>query len=351
MITFARRDLAQALTQLKRASKATQPVLIEAGPHYAVLTVASGDYILTRIVPAIVGDPVSMLLPCWKLEAQVRAIRQPELMLEVEYDKVLLRAGNLTRRWRVEDPDTFIRMEQGAHLGECLLDNVSWIAKSIATCTAREDHRPVLQCVYVQVADGLVTLVAADGFRLTMATQSIVSGGSWTALIPANFWKLAADLAGKEPLRLILCEGSQALFTSAQGSLLVPVVQGLFPEYKNLIPAPATSFQIDRALFAEAIAAISSFASARSDIVRLLVADGVLAVRAYDEESDMTVTILVTGGNTKIAFRCKCLREMLQAFVGSDVIDCGTTSQNSPGLFTARDSSLRVVMMPMFIQW
>ena len=34
--------------------------------------------------------------------------------------------------------------------------------------TAKEDNRPVLQCVLFRVADGKLTMVSADGFRLAM---------------------------------------------------------------------------------------------------------------------------------------------------------------------------------------
>jgi len=34
--------------------------------------------------------------------------------------------------------------------------------------TAREDNRPVLQCVLFKVTEGKLTLVSADGFRLAM---------------------------------------------------------------------------------------------------------------------------------------------------------------------------------------
>jgi len=59
---------------------------------------------------------------------------------------------------------------------------LSEVLSRILPFTAKEDNRPVLQCVLFKVAEGKLTMVSADGFRLAVVKLDY-DGDEWQVLI------------------------------------------------------------------------------------------------------------------------------------------------------------------------
>jgi DNA polymerase-3 subunit beta len=236
----------------------------------------------------------------------------------------------------------------------------------VAFAAATEESRPVLTGVDAQFENNLLTLAAADGFRLAVykLPLTVPVTTKTEVIIPARTLaelnRLISD--GEETVDITVnASKGQILFRLKDIELVSQLIQGSFPQYSQLIPASFTSrVVVDVAEFLGATKTATIFARDGSGIVRLLVTPGEgktaakLVISARSEEiGDNTgeIDAVVEGTEAKIAFNGKYLTDVLSVLRESQVA-LETTSPSSPGVLrpVGVDNYVHVVM-PMFVQW
>jgi DNA polymerase-3 subunit beta len=236
----------------------------------------------------------------------------------------------------------------------------------VVFAAATEESRPVLTGVCAQFEDSILTLAAADGFRLAVFKLPITDkvGQKTEVIIPARTLAELNRLIGdqEEAVSITLNPNkSQVLFRLKSTELVSQLVQGTFPNYSQLIPKSYnTRVMVSVKDFQQATKTASIFARDGSGIVRLVITPGSetnpgrLSVSARSEEigDDVgEIDATVEGAEAKIAFNGKYLTDVLSVLRESQVA-LETTNPSSPGLIrpVGTDNYTHVVM-PMFVQW
>ncbi len=236
----------------------------------------------------------------------------------------------------------------------------------VVFAAAVEESRPVLTGVDAQFEGSLLTLAAADGFRLAVYKLPLATpvNDKTEVIIPARTLaelnRLAADQ--EEAIEITVNpDKSQAIFRLKSIELVSQLVQGTFPQYDQLIPQSyKTRAVVDVAGFLRATKTATIFARDGSGIVRLVIAPGgeltpgKMTVSARSEEigDDVgEIDATVEGEEAKIAFNGRYLVDVLSV-LGESQVALETTNPSSPGLIrpVGADNYLHVVM-PMFVQW
>ena len=245
---------------------------------------------------------------------------------------------------------------------EALRQGISQVVFAAAT----EESRPVLTGVDAQFDDNLLTLAAADGFRLAVYKLPLATPVSQKAevIIPARTLAELSRLAAEQEEAVELTvnpDKSQALFKLHDIELVSQLVQGTFPQYSQLIPqSSSTKAVVDIAEFLRATKTATIFARDGSGIVRLMIAPGgdltpgKMTVSARSEEvgDDVgEIDAIVDGEEAKIAFNGKYLVEVLGVLRESKVA-LEMTTPSSPGVLRPEGADNYIhVVMPMFVQW
>ncbi|MFC2041889.1 DNA polymerase III subunit beta [Chloroflexota bacterium] len=236
----------------------------------------------------------------------------------------------------------------------------------VAFASATEESRPVLTGVNAQFDDNLLTLAAADGFRLAVFKLPLATPvkEATEVIIPARtlaeLSRLMADQ--EEAVEITLNPNkSQALFRLKNIELVSQLVQGTFPNYSQLIPQSYSTRMVGSvADFLRAAKTAAIFARDGSGIVRLVITPGgdatpgKVTVSARSEEigDDLgEIDATVEGEEAKIAFNGKYLIDVLSVLHEAQVA-VETTNPSSPGVIrpVGTDNYIHVVM-PMFVQW
>ena len=236
----------------------------------------------------------------------------------------------------------------------------------VVFAAASEESRPVLTGVDAQFEGGLLTLAAADGFRLAVYKLPVATSVSEKieVIIPARTLaelnRLMADQ--EEPVEITINPNkSQAIFRLKNVELVSQLVQGTFPNYTQLIPQSYnTRAVVNIAEFLRATKTASIFARDGSGIVRLVVAPGgeltpgkmTISARSEEIGDDVgEIDATVEGEEAKIAFNGKYLTDVL-GVLGETQVALEATNPSSPGVIrpVGVDNYLHVVM-PMFVQW
>ena len=236
----------------------------------------------------------------------------------------------------------------------------------VVFAAATEESRPVLTGVDADFDGDVVTLAAADGFRLAVYKLPLATPVSQKTkvIIPARtlaeLSRLMTDHEG--PVEITVNPSkSQALFRLKNVELVSQLVQGTFPNYAQLIPKSYnTRIVVDVAEFLRATKTASIFARDGSGIVRLMMVPGgeltpgkvIVSARSEEIGDDVgEIDAIVDGEEAKIAFNGKYLTDVLSVLHEPQVA-LETTNPSSPGVIrpVGVDNYIHVIM-PMFVQW
>jgi len=247
------------------------------------------------------------------------------------------------------------------------VDSLRQSITQVVLAVATEESRPVLTGVDAQFEGDLLTLAAADGFRLAVHTLPLASpvAEKTEVIIPGRtLSELNRLLADEEDAVEITVNASrsQVLFRLKNTELMSQLVQGTFPQYRQLIPQSYnTKVVVNVPELLRAVRAASIFARDGSGIVRLVATPGSgelgpgrISVSARSEELGDDVGELdatVEGEEAKIAFNGRYLIDVLSV-LREPQVELETTNPSSPGVIrpVGVDNYTHVVM-PMFVQW
>jgi DNA polymerase-3 subunit beta len=246
---------------------------------------------------------------------------------------------------------------------EALQRGISQVVFAAAT----EESRPVLTGVSADFEGDLLTLAAADGFRLAVHKLPLAAsvGQKTTVIIPsrtlAELNRLMVDQ--EEAVDITVDpDKSQALFRLKDIELVSQLVQGAFPNYAQLIPQSYTTRTVvEVAAFLRATKTAAIFARDGSGIVRLMMVPGggemkpgkmTVAARSEEVGDDVgEMDAVIEGEEAKIAFNGKYLADVL-GVLHEEQVALEITTPSSPGVLrpVGVDNYVHVIM-PMFVQW
>ena len=236
----------------------------------------------------------------------------------------------------------------------------------VVFAAATEESRPVLTGVDAQFEENLLTLAAADGFRLAVYRMSLVTTvkEKTEVIIPSRTLnelnRLITD--DEETIDITVNPNkSQVMFHLKKTRLVSQLIQGTFPKYSQLIPQSFSGRSTVTVVeFLRVCKMASIFSRDDSGIVRLTMTPGgeltpgKMTVSSESEElgDDMgEIDAIVEGQEAKTAFNGRYLTDVLSVLKEQKVI-LETTNPSSPGVIkpVGTDNYLHVIM-PMFVQW
>jgi len=214
--------------------------------------------------------------------------------------------------------------------------------------TAKEDNRPVLQCVLFKAKEGKLTIVSADGFRLAVVTLDY--DGEGEALILRDDLRGIANALRKAKRVALSFESSGE---SLDGTSLVIDTEitryrwrgadGTFPDYEKLIPAEANvTAHLDTVEAGKAIASLKALADSKAYPIDLHLNGGIVMTNP-DDKGEVTMPADIEGGEVRLRIDGAYLTEALRACGG--MVDFKVTDGKSPVLFAV--DGYQLVVMPM----
>jgi DNA polymerase III subunit beta len=227
-----------------------------------------------------------------------------------------------------------------------------------------DEARPVLMGVLVTVDKDVITMAAADGFRLSVrkGTLSQPAAQPVTAIIPARALGELARVAsdGNEVISMVLPKGrGQVVFRMKEVELVSQLIDGTFPDYQQIIPRAYKSRTIlSTPALLKACKQAEIFAREGSNVARLDIKSagdlepGAVEISAQSEETGSNETIVaatIDGVGLLIAFNVKYLREVLEV-IKSPNVALETSASNAPGVIRpVGDDNFLHVIMPMHL--
>jgi DNA polymerase-3 subunit beta len=227
-----------------------------------------------------------------------------------------------------------------------------------------EEGRLVLTGALAEFQDSQLTMVAADGFRLSLrrAQLSEEVPEPLDVIIPARALRELARVSVEEedPVQIIVTPNrNQVLFRLSSIEIISQLIEGKFPDYNQIIPSSyGTRVVVNTHDLMRAVRISVLFSRDVANIVRLEVIPGSeltpgrLRVESTAEVGQNVgdLDASVEGEQMEIAFNGRYLIDMLNV-IGTEQVVLEATNPSRPGILKpVGDDNLIYVIMPMHIK-
>ncbi len=236
--------------------------------------------------------------------------------------------------------------------------------EQVAFAAATDESRPILTGVLAQFDNEQLTLAAADGFRLSVRSVSLPDAVSdpFSIIVPAQALTELRRVSGdqEQPVTLhVTPERNQVIFELADVVLVSQLIDGNFPDYRQIIPRDRTTHTVvDTASFLKACRMAQIFARDAANITRIQADPGselepgrlrVSATAAETGEDVSEIDASIEGEAVEIAFNVKYLIDVLSV-TNTAQVALDTTTPSSPGVIrpVGKDGFTHVIM-PMHL--
>ncbi|AGA67581.1 DNA polymerase III, beta subunit [Desulfitobacterium dichloroeliminans LMG P-21439] len=332
------------------SSKNTLPVLqgimIKAEGQSLIFEATDLEIGIRCVVPAQVEEEGVAVLPSRIFSDLVRKLPDAAIILELENDIITIKYYESDLSLRGYDPEEFPLLPD-------LLDAETFdlpvslfktmIKQTIFTCST-EESRPVFTGCLLQIEDNTIRLIATDTHRLAYRFAEIPNTDQFKfqGIIPAKTLGEIYRLLREEDENLIIrFNPSQIVFQFGSVYLLSRLIEGQFPNYKQVIPQSCqTKVILPTKLFQESVERASLLArdGSHTSIIKLTIDTEHLSI---DQASDLgkiteQMEIRKEGNDVKIAFNSKFLLDVLK-IIDSEEIIFELSGPYSPGIIRPVD--------------
>ena len=313
-------------------------------------------------VPAKVDDEGAITVPAKLFTDFVNSLPPgpAELSLNVRTKTVHLKSGPYEANFKGLDAEEFptIPVAPDKPTTKLSKSTLRRMIGEVAFVATTDDSRPVLTGVLTTFEGDKATMAAADPYRLSVRTAPLLSKveGKIEVIIPARSLQEVQRIIddSEDPVEIFITpNGSQVIFHTQEADLVSRVIEGQFPNYRQVIPTgkAATRIIVQREELLQATRLASLFARDSANMLRFQVDPSgqpplVISANAAEVgDNTAKVDATVDGQSTTIAFNSRFISDALSSVAAPEIaLELG--GPLAPGVIkiVGDDSYLHVVM-------
>lgn len=303
------------------------------------LIVTGSDLDLTiRLTLQVGGERDGVAVVPAKLAADiVRSLGSGAVTLDAGSDEVTISGGRSNFTVKPLSADDYPRLPRPADVGVSLPsaefgDSLRQVVRAAST----DELRQILTGVLLTAENGGLRLVATDSYRLAVRDLpgTSVLASDQKVIVPSRALAEVQRLVGSGDTVTLRLGEREATFDVGHTSLTTRLIDGEFPNYRQLIPSsyPIT-MTVGREALLEAIRRVKIFARNAAPVRLSLSADG-LALTTVDREfgnahEELDATLV--GDDVTVAFNPDYLAAGVEA-MGTDEITLEVENGQRPAI-------------------
>jgi DNA polymerase III subunit beta len=357
-------NLAKALSSVSRvtSSRTQLPILnnilIRTDGNRLLVAAMNMEIASTQYIGSKINKPGAITIPSRLITDFVASLPKDTVELVVKDNHLHIKSGKYTSVVNGMAADDFpelpaIEEDKAVSYVIDANDFKQAVTQTIIT-TSNDSTRPVLTGVYWHSYDGYIYLAGTDGYRLSerrlMKTTSEVS-----AIIPTTSLQEALRQIGEDIKEVeVLFDDTQVCFRIGESVVTSQLIDGNFPDYRQLIPSTTNTAVVIRKDDFTRITKIAGLFSRdsggsitiTSDVDAKLLSLHSIASELGENTSEATADI--TGDNGTVSLNSRYLSEALGVIDGSEV-SFSFSGKLAPCLLTdnTKDTNYKHIIMPL----
>ena len=252
-------------------------VLLEAQEQELVLTATDLDVgVRYRLPLAQTGEGGAVTLPARRFATIIRELPEEPVTIEVKQNhNAIVSCGASRFRVLGLPPEDFPVLPplEDAGTFEIPQPLLKGLLVNTAFAMSMEETRFILNGALFKTDGQKLVVAATDGRRLAVASANGVPRGAkpLAAVVPAKTVRELSRLLqddAEEPAVIAPIQDNQLVFRLGAASVVTRLIEGQFPQYETVIPAPSSSvLTCSRPLLADAVRRASLMTTATSQAV------------------------------------------------------------------------------------
>src|SRR5688500_3000132 len=240
-----RDDLSEALQTVQRGVSsrpgipALRGVLLEATEGGALTLTTTDLEVSARLSIGVqVQEAGTALVPARLLADTVKSLSEAPVDFETDQSQAHIRCAAYEGALRLLPADDFPGVQEPS--GTAISAEPAAFAEAVgqvARAASRDEARPVLTGVLLEVSREGVVLVATDSYRLAVRDLVATADGEAKAIVPERALTEAGRAAADQKADVeAFTNGSQIAFRVGGLTLTSRLIEGEFPNYRQLLP-------------------------------------------------------------------------------------------------------------------
>lgn len=363
-VTVTQENLSFALGNTSRvaSNKAGLPILsnilLRTDGSRLLVAATNLEVAASHRIGAKVVKPGSITIPARLLSEFVQNLPKSQITLTVTGTKLHIKADSSSSTINGVDDEEFPELpvidEKTAISYSLAIEDFKQSVSQTIIAASNDSTRPILTGVYWHSFENNLYLAATDGYRLT-ERRIVGTSSDVTAVIPTSTLQevlrtLRDDMNEVE----ILFDETQVTFRLAEVEITSRLIDGNFPDYRQLIPAKSDSqFTIKRAELTRIIKIASLFAreSGGGITVSLDTDKSQLVIHSIASEvgeNSSEVDIKFEGEPGSVSLNSRYLIDALGA-VSSDEVTFGFSGKLAPCILaeSTKEPVYKHIIMPL----
>lgn len=335
-------------------------ILLKADNGKLTFTATDLEVGIECTVPVSVEDNGEVVLPAKILGEIVRKLPDVKIYLDVnkQNNTAVIRYGQSKfdlRGFSSEDFPILPEIDSSFMLSikQELFKNM---IKQVIFATSNDDNRPIFTGVLMEINDDNVRLVSTDTHRLAFRAGKTQKGVEWekSIIIPGKTLNELSRILTGEGEEVIISFGDNQVFFEIPGVRLISrLIEGQFPNYKQVIPEGCkTKIKVNSRKLLEAAERASLLAREGSNFIKMAVNQDNMTISSNSPDIgkiEEQLVIEMEGEETEIAFNSKYLIDVLKV-IDSEEIFLELTGSLSPGIIKpAKGENYVYLILPIRI--
>jgi DNA polymerase III subunit beta len=354
-----RDDLSEALQTVQRGVS-TRPgipaltgVLLEAAEGGQLMLTTTDLEVSARLsVDVTLQEPGTALVPARLLGDVVKSLSAAPVEIDADSGQARISCGAYEGTVRLLPAEDFPSLQPPA--GTRVTAPTARFAEAVtqvARAASKDEARPILTGVLLEVSREGITLVATDSYRLAVREISATAEGEAKAIVPERaIAEAGRAAAGEEKGDVeLFVEQSQVAFSIGRLSLTSRLIEGEFPNYRQLLPEGYESrLTASRQGLLEAVRRVGLMAR---DSAPVRLSFNALGVRLSSSSPDLgeaveTVEARYEGEDLTVAFNPQYLADGLQVASG-ETVRLEVRDGLKPGIVRGDGEEFTYLVMPV----
>lgn len=362
-LTVTQENFARALSAVGRvASTKTQlpilsNILLRTDGNRLLVAATNLEIATTQYIGAKIAKPGAITVPARLISEFVSSLPKGSIELRVVGENIHLTSGKYHSIINGVIADDFpelptINEENSVTYSINTEEFKQAVSQTIITASS-DSTRPVLTGVYWHSHDGWVFLAATDGYRLS-ERRLVETSSEIAAIIPTQTLQevLRTIVDGIDTIDILFDE-SQVRFRINEAEIISRLVDGNFPDYRQLIPAKSDiNAVMNKSEFTRVTKISGLFARESGGSITLTVDEDAKSVSLHSiaseyGENTSELDAEVTGSG-QVTLNSRYLTEAL-GVVDADTISFSFSGKLSPIIIksTKKDTNYYHVIMPL----
>ncbi|MBQ0099240.1 MAG: DNA polymerase III subunit beta, partial [Firmicutes bacterium] len=321
--------------------KSTNPILegikIKAEGDFLTLTATDTELtIIKKIKADVLMEGETVVVGKYFVEFSKKLEKEQVELSNLSGEKLEIKYSDSVSELQIFSSENFPKTEineNGNYFALTQNEFKKMVEKTVFSCSI-DDSRPILKGCLFEIKDSLLTVVALDGFRMSVVKKNIETNGDFSIVIPARTLQEITRLLEKDDEQLKVILNNNTLMVEVENSILISrLIEGEFVKYNHILPSSFENIvTVNKNQLLSSIERASIVAkNDRYNIIKFDVKEETMSISAKSEIGNVNenVNINLTGKDITIAFNGKYIMEFLK-IVDSEFVSLNFNSPIDP---------------------